>query len=363
MPTSTLYDSTRAALDQHLPQVRASQRQTLALVIAGAVQTQASQVAAIARALPLDTQQAAKEQRIRRFLDNARITQAQHYQPIVQQSLQGLKNQAVSLLLDRVVLRNQHNILVVSLAFRRRSLPLSWRVLPHRGSSTLHDRISLITQATALLPSGVRITVHGDKEFRSWPFFQWLREHGYNAMLGVEGRLWSYAASTSTAGTLLADQLRAADGAVVYLTQVYLTAETRYGPVNVIAWWERDPDGQRLLRGTMTNLPATPQTKRLGTRRMWIETVFRDWQSGGFHLDRSGLVSGERIERLLLALAIAYLWLVSVGRWVVKRGYRRLIDDGTPRCWHYSLFQLGVGWLMRCVSKWQPFRLLWYIYT
>jgi hypothetical protein len=29
------------------------------------------------------------------------------------------------------------------------------------------------------------------------------------------------------------------------------------------------------------------------------------------------------LERLLLVLALAYVWRVSVGHWVVKRGYRR----------------------------------------
>ncbi len=83
----------------------------------------------------------------------------------------------------------------------------------------------------------------------------------------------------------------------------------------------------------------------------------------GFHLDRSGLTDRQRFGRLLLALVIAYLWFVSIGRWVVKRGYRRLIDDGTARSWHYSLFQLGVGWMQRLQSYAQPLPVLLYIYT
>jgi hypothetical protein len=83
---------------------------------------------------------------------------------------------------------------------------------------------------------------------------------------------------------------------------------------------------------------------------MWIETVFRDWQSGGFHLECCGISSRERIARLLLVLAIAYLWLVCLGRWVVKKGDRPLIDDRDARAWHYSLFQLGVGWKERLAS-------------
>ena len=68
------------------------------------------------------------------------------------------------------------------------------------------------------------------------------------------------------------------------------------------------------------------------------------------------------MARLLLVLAIAYLWLVSVGRWVVKRGYRRLIDDGSSQQWHFSLFQLGVGWKERLASYTRALPVLFFLY-
>ena len=57
----------------------------------------------------------------------------------------------------------------------------------------------------------------------------------------------------------------------------------------------------------MPNLPATPRTKQRGRKRMWIETGFRDWQSGGFHLDQTGIVDRERLVRLLILVLIAYI--------------------------------------------------------
>ena len=362
MPTSYLYDSTRARLRQQLPEVIDSQLDTLGVLIVGAVQSMSSQLAKIARALPLDTTQLSKEQRLRRFLDNERITQADHYQPIVKQALHGLKGQRVQLLMDRVLLRDQHNILVVSVGFRRRSIPLAWKALAHRGSSNLEERQELIQAAVNLLPTGVRISVHGDSEFRATAFFAWLRSHGYDVMLGVVGHSLVYATTELTAaGQPLAERVGTARG-VVYLSAVYLT-EARYGPLNVLAWWEHDADGKRVLRGAMTNLPATARTKAFGKRRMWIETVFRDWQSGGFHLDQCGMDDRTRVARLLMVLAIGYLWLVSVGRWVVKKGYRKLIDDGTRRNWHFSLFQLGVGWMERLHSFTLPLPLILYLYS
>src|SRR6266508_2345367 len=354
MPTSSIYDSTRTALRQQLPNIIDSQLDSLGLAIVGVVQSMSSQLAKIARAMPLDTTARAKQQRLRRLLDNQRVP----------------------LLMDRVLISDQHNILVVSVGFRRRSIPLVWKALDHRGSSNLTDQQGLIQAAVALLPPDVRISVHGDSEFRSQELFGWLRTHGYDAMLGVDGRVWVYDTLQGTdAGQPLANRLTALPpqtqtgrkrkhrtSPVTYLADVYMVKEVRNGPVNIIAWWERDDDGKVVLHAVMTNLPATSRTKALGKRRMWIETAFRDWQSGGFHLDETGIDDRDRLARLLLVLALAYLWLVSLGRWVVKRSYRRRIDDGSARQWHFSLFQLGVGWMERLHSFTQPVPVLLYLY-
>jgi hypothetical protein len=359
MPTSALYDSTRRTLASRLPGAKASQLDTLALVLVGVTQSVSAQLAAIARAMPLDTRQVLKEQRLRRFLDNDRITQGVHYQPLVQAALMGLKGQAVHLLIDRVLLRDTHNVLVVSIGFRRRSLPLAWSVLPHRGKSNRTDQQGLLSQALALLPAGVRVTVHGDSEFRGWELFSWLRERGCDVFLGLQGN--TYIRSSPDGERCLLQEWLTDRATVVYLSEMYLT-EAAYGPVSVLAWWGKDEDGKPIVRAVMTNLPASWQSYRKGGRRMWIETVFRDWQSGGFHLDRSGISEPGRLLNLLLPLAIAYLWLVSLGRWVVKKGYRELIDDGTSDNWHYSLFQLGVGWKERLASYTKAIPVLLYLY-
>jgi hypothetical protein len=205
------------------------------------------------------------------------------------------------------------------------------------------------------------VTIHADSEFRSVALFQWLREQGHDALLSIRGRTSIYDTVDAGQGQTLLERVGQRRD-VVYLTGVYVTEE-RYGPVNVYAWWSKDDDGKPLLRAVMTNLPATPRTKRRGRKRMWIETGFRDWQSGGFQLDQTGITDRERLARLLIPLLVAYLWLVSIGRWVVKRGYRRLIDHGAARAWRYSLFQLGVGWLERLQSYHRLPPVILYLYV
>ena len=136
MPTSTRYGSIVAQLTSHLPDLRQGACLIpLACALVGMRQTVSAQQRAVASAMPLRTKPQSKIQRLRRLLDNAKLTAKDVYHPIVRAALTGLRRQRVHLLLDRVVLTETQNVLVVSLAFRRRSVPLVWHILPHQGSS------------------------------------------------------------------------------------------------------------------------------------------------------------------------------------------------------------------------------------
>jgi hypothetical protein len=361
MPTSTWYDSPRSTLVTRLPRVRASQRDTLALGLVGSTQRGSAQRGAIARAMPLDTTRDGKAQRLRRLLDNERITQVDHDQPIAKAALPELKGQRVNPLLDRVLLRDHHHMLVVRIGLRR-AIPLTWNARAHRGASRLADQQALLAQALARLPEGVRVAIHGASEFRSQTLFHWLREQGHDVLRGVTGGTTVYDQPAAAASGMPLAACVGTRTSVVDLTHVYVTQE-RHGPVKVLAWGDKDDAGQPRIRASMTNVPATRRTYRRGKRRMWIETVWRDGQSGGLHLERRGMIDRDRLERRWLPLVIASLWLVSLDRWVVKRGYRSLIDDGASRMWHDSLLQLGVGWKEQLHSYTQMIPVLLYIYT
>ena len=359
MSTLRLYDSTEAVLRERLPLVLSSQRTNLALLVAAAAHAQSCHLADLARALTVPTLQASKVQRIRRLLDNERITLDSHYRPIVRHAIQGVRGQTIDVILDRVRLRNRQNVVVGSLGFRRRAVPLAWEVLDHLGSSDSDRQIAVLEQALPSLPSGVQVTLHGDAEFCTTALFRWARKRGWHAMLGVKSSTHLYFSAThEAAGQSIAAYYGDRRGGM-HVSQVYVTEE-RFGPVNLMIWWDGDADEP--IRAVMTDLPANGMTFQRGRRRMWIETLFRDWQSFGFHLDQTGVVSPERFARLLIVLALAYLLFLSVGRWVVKRSYRRLIDDGRPRAWHYSLFQLGVGWFVHCQCQNKPMPVILSLY-
>jgi hypothetical protein len=186
MSTLRVYDSTLAALRERLPLILDSQRTNLALLVSAAAHAQSCHLADLARALPLPTLQASKVQRIRRTLDNERMTLDTHYRPVVRQAIHGVRGQAVDVILDRVRLKNRQNVVVASLGFRRRAVPLAWQVLDHLGSSDSAQQIAVLEQALPSLPPGVQVTLHGDAEFCTTALFHWARKRGWHVMLGVK---------------------------------------------------------------------------------------------------------------------------------------------------------------------------------
>jgi hypothetical protein len=84
--------------------------------------------------------------------------------------------------------------------------------------------------------------------------------------------------------------------------------------------------------------------------RTGIEQSFRDDKSSGFDLEHTRLHHAERIDHLLLAMAIATLWCHELGEFVLKHGEpaRCLIDPAHERT--LSLFQLGLRWLKRFLA-------------
>lgn len=351
--TSRVYLTILAALQTALPDVRPSQHESLGLVITGIARSLSGHIGKIAHNLPLRTRQDSKEQRIRRLLDNPRITRATHYHPVVRAAIAGLVRQPVHLIIDRVLLHNRHNLLVVGLAFRRRIVPLAWRRLPHVGTSSLAEQKAVIAEAVALLPAEVRITLHGDSEFGAQAMVEYAQQQGWAFFLGLRGAVLVRDEPNGPAQAL-GERVRPEDG-IVYLNGVYLT-EDRIGPRNVYAWWSKSDRGEPLLRAVQTSLQATPHAYRIGKRRMWIEPTFREWESGGFGLDTSGLLPGERLERLLIPLLLVYLWFTALGRHITQRGWRVLVDDGSPRAraGQWGLFHRGVGWFQRSQSLEEP---------
>lgn len=142
-------------------------------------------------------------------------------------------------------------------------------------------------------------------------------------------------------------------GSCVELPDLLFTAQS-LGPVLIDTVWEQ---GQKEPLRPVTSLDFLYEARAWYKRRFGIETFFSDQKSRGFFLCHSHLNAPQRLSRLLIkdlmiALCLAYYWMVCLGVEVLRRGWQGIVHWGR-RC-DLSLFQWGLVWLEHCQSEGRP---------
>ena len=82
--------------------------------------------------------------------------------------------------------------------------------------------------------------------------------------------------------------------------------------------------------------------------RWYIENMFKDLKSNGFNLESTHVTKLNRLETLMFVLAIAYAWMIKIGRIVVKNNPKRIIVKKHGRK-SKSVFRVGLDEFLRVV--------------
>ena len=100
----------------------------------------------------------------------------------------------------------------------------------------------------------------------------------------------------------------------------------------------------------VTNCPES-EGRKYGIR-MWIELMFRDLKSGGWEWERSRVWNPDRANRLWLAMALAYAWMVSLGAAAFSSDKAvKEVAGGRSRAARSALFRLGVDMFHLCLER------------
>lgn len=292
----------------------------------------------VALGLPIPGQRDSLVQRLRRFLDHEPPSWSGGYSHLVRHIFANWHGSEVALVMDRTDLGQRWSILTLGVAYRKRLLPMTWRILPFGGTGEDVQK-QLLSQVAPLLPSASRIHFYGDCEFRAVGLQQYCRSQKWHWHLGVKSDTYVELAD----GTW--HQLRSlplAQGERKYWQALYLTQQQRFGPVNLVGDWSPN---QEYPRFWATDLPADPHAWRRGRKRFWIEPTFRDWKSAGFDLEQTQIDDASRLQLLVLGLAVTTLWMIHIGDWQTRHGLLRQLDR--TRHPDYSLFRLGRDFVRR----------------
>ena len=88
------------------------------------------------------------------------------------------------------------------------------------------------------------------------------------------------------------------------------------------------------------------------SRRMWIEEMFGDLKGHGFDLEATMLRHAEKLSRLTLAVALLYVWSISIGTKTIRNSQRDQVDRKDRR--DLSIFQIGLRFIERLLINLRP---------
>lgn len=286
---------------------------------------------------------------LRRWLKNPHIDVWAFYRPVLEHVLQNWGAVEAVVILDGVlVFGNRLQIFRLSLRHGNRVIPLGWTVIPGKGLTQVEKLEAMLTRvATFLEPRVHAVRFLADAGFRDCDWPQLCLKIGWHYAIRIACNTWVRLANGRACRI---DELGVRPDQRRYFQDVALTAEAKLQTNLSVTWSVATAKEPARLVPIISDQRACRQRLTEYGWRMDIEESFRDDQSGGFDMEHTQVRHPERLERLLLALALATLWCHELGEHVLAQGEecRREIDAGTER--ERSLFQLGLRWLQRCVS-------------
>lgn len=310
---------------------------TLAMMIAGIVTSRHAQLSSVSAETATQAKEKSTEMRLRRWVKHQQIDADVVYLPFARQILEALSSQPLVLVMDGSQLGRGCMVLMISVLYQKRALPLCWVVYKgKKGHTTAQRHIEALTKVLPLLPANGQIVLLGDAEYDTTEMLLWVKQQErWDFVLRTSPQI--YVQEGSQSQPISAYPLT--KGQVFQRQQVGFTQDATVC-LNLVGWWSSRYDGALYLVSSLTN---GYQACKYYRRRFQIESFFSDQKSRGFHIHKSHLSDPARLSRLLLAACLAYLWMVCQGLLVIAEKNLGLIDRTDRR--DKSLFRLGLDWI------------------
>jgi len=355
MPINETYRTWIQRICEVRPKQRKTQVQNFVWLVVGIFHSHSVSLSKIAGKVMSTAKNVSTVRRLSRFLASPAVDVRSWYRSIAKAWLLSEFEQVgeIRLIVDGTKIGFGHQLLMVSLAYRRRAVPMAWSWVRHvRGHSSGRQQVSLLKYVGSLIPQNAPVFLVGDSEFGSIAVLRQLEQWHWFFVLRQKGNtgLWI----NEQVGWQRMEWFVQHVGQSTWCSNAYLT-QTDIHPVSALIHWQA---GEKEPWCLATNLPDASLTLRYYRRRMWIEEMFADFKKHGFDLENTMLRNPPRLSRLTLAVAFLYVWLLSVGSRTIRAGLRHFVDRKDRR--DLSIFQIGFRFIDRRLLNSLPFSLpLW----
>ena len=292
-------------IQRRLPGYHKSRREGLAALTGVMLEVRSANLMELAAGLPRDI--AAAEHRyqyIERQLKNDEIVPDAVIKPYALEVIGRLaaSGQTVVLQMDQSHINDTNEVLMLSVRLRKRALPVAWRVRSTQGNIGFPMQKELLNSVLAWLPDNVKIMLSADRFYGTAQLVEWCQKAGWGYRIRLKGNL-----------TLTHDGGEITTGDVAARIPKGVKAAELYGSgvkTNIGVLHEKGHKEPWII--AMDAAPSTYTVLDYGMR--WgIENMFSDFKSRGFGLMQSQIQKPDRMERLLLIMAVALYWATSCG--------------------------------------------------
>lgn len=265
----------------------------------------------LAANLPLPIQFESRRRHLQRFLVCPKLTTSHIWFAIINFLLDSYftNSKKLIIVIDRTQWRKL-NLLMVSLVWNSRAIPLNWQFLSHKGNSSFTQQQTLFTSVLPLLLD-YEVTVLGDREFCSVELGQWLQSQGLSICLRLKCNEYI---RRNQEFTQQLKRLGLRPGISMFFGGVNVTKQLGFSQFNVACKWKRNYRYKQTTEGwfLLTNLPTPQSAISAYQKRCGIECMFKDCKSGGYNLEGCHTVEA-RLSAIILIIAIAYTSAIIQG--------------------------------------------------
>jgi hypothetical protein len=231
------------------------------------------------------------------------------FAPLLAWVLKWWEGTQLALAVDATTLGQCFVVLVVSVVYRGCAIPVAWTVLPATKKHAWRGEwLRMLRQVRTVVPRRYFVIVLADRGLYARWLFQCIVRLGWHPLLRINTG-GTFRPATSARYQLL--------GAFVPQpgTQWAGAGTAFQGPrrrlnCTLLARWD---EGYRAPWLLLTDLAPSAGTACWYGLRAWIEQGFKITKRGGWQWQRTRMTDPQRAARLWLAVAVATLWLLSVG--------------------------------------------------
>ena len=312
------------------------QFQTLSLLISVLNQCREVKIERLATYFPVPILFESRRRHIQRFLSLKSFSVCLIWFPIIEQIIQLLFSLKESLII--VLDRTQWldiNIFMITVIWNHRGIPIYWQILEKKGASNLVEQKALIRPILKLLKK-YNLIIIGDREFHSIKLCNWLSEENKRKNRKIDF-IFRQKESTCYENELeeykQLSEIKLNKGIKQIKLNIKVTKYRGFSRQNLVIYQKKNRTKKKKKMEKwllLTSLKNAEEIVSIYSSRMGIETMFKDYKSGGYNLEGTK-ANTQRLCGLLLLIAISYTSNILTGKKIKNKKQERYVNRGREK--------------------------------